>query len=93
MESRVCQSTVYREHTILFNPSGTTNDALSDAFMILEPSANPMFTSVLYEHPRDQVQTYGTEEEAYDAVMVQARRWLDTYLDERNALTGSRPQS
>jgi len=79
----VCPSTVYREHTILFNPSGTTDGALSDAFMILAPSANPMFTSILYEHPRDQLQAYGSEEQAYDAVMAQARRWLDAYIDER----------
>lgn len=87
MESRVCPSTAYREHTILFNPSGTTDDALSDAFMILAPSANPMFTSILYEHPKDQVQAYGSEEQAYDAVMVQARSWLDAYLDERKIIS------
>ncbi|RYE78373.1 MAG: hypothetical protein EOO80_08745 [Oxalobacteraceae bacterium] len=83
METRVCPSTVYREHTILFNPSGTEDGAVSDAFMILEPSANPMFTSMLYEHPKDQVQVYGTEAAAYDAVMAQAKRWIDAYLDDR----------
>jgi hypothetical protein len=83
METRVYPSTVYREHTILFNPSGTEDGAVSDAFMILEPSVNPMFTSMLYEHPKDQVQTYGTEEEAYDATMAQARGWIDANLDKR----------
>lgn len=86
METRVCPSTVYRDHTILFNPSGTDEGAMSDAFMILEPSANPMFTSMLYEHPRDRIQAYGTQEAAYDAAIEQARRWIDAYLDERKTV-------
>lgn len=85
MESRVRPSTVYREHNIVFNPSGKTDDALADAFMILEPSTNPMFTSMLYEHPKDRIQMYGTEEEAYDAAMTQARAWIDAHLDRRKS--------
>ena len=81
MEACVRPSTDYREHTILFNPSGKTEDALTDAFMILEPSANPMFSAVLYEHPSEKIQAYGTEQDAYDAAMTQARAWIDAYLD------------
>jgi len=91
METRVCPSTVYREHTILFNPSGQADDALSDVFMILEPTVNPMLTSVLYEQPRDKVQAYGTEEQAYDAAMAQARSWIDAYLGAHKSTVPDAP--
>jgi hypothetical protein len=81
MPTRVNSSTEYREHDIVFNPTGTPGDACQDAFMVLEPSPNPMFTSVVYEHPADQAQVHGTEEEAYDAAMAQARAWIDARLD------------
>jgi hypothetical protein len=81
MGTRVHPSTVYREHNIVFNPSGKTGDALCDAFMILEPTANPMFTSILYEHPREKIQVYSTDEEAYDSAMTLARAWIDAHLD------------
>lgn len=81
MAACVRPSTDYREHTILFNPSGKTDDALTDAFMILEPSVNPMFSAMLYEHPSDKIRAYGTEQAAYDAAMAQARAWIDARLD------------
>jgi hypothetical protein len=84
MGTRVCPSTVYREHNIVFNPSGKTGDSLSDAFLILQPTANPMFTSVLYEHPKEKIQVYSTDEEAYDSAMRQARAWIDAHLDRRD---------
>jgi hypothetical protein len=65
----------------VFNPSGNSADALTDAFMILRPTENPMLISVLYEHSGDKVQTYSTEEEAYAAAMAQARAWIDVHLD------------
>lgn len=71
----------YREHDIVFNPSGNPEKALSDGFMILEPSMNPMLTAVLYEHSQAQIKSYGTEEEAYAAAMTQARAWIDARLD------------
>jgi hypothetical protein len=51
--------------------------------MILEPSANPMFTRTLYEHPREQIQTYGSEDEAKDAALRLAQAWLDEHLSRR----------
>lgn len=74
---------VYREHDIAIHPSGKPEDARTDAFMILEPTTNPMFTRTLYELPHDQVQTYATEEEARDAAMRLARAWIDARLDKR----------
>jgi hypothetical protein len=73
---------VYREHDIAIHPSGKPEDACTDAFMILEPTTNPMFTRTLYELPHDQVQTYATEEEARDAAMQLARAWIDARLDK-----------
>jgi len=80
MEPRETSSS-YREHSIVFNPSGNSADALTDAFMILRPTENPMLISVLYEHSGDKVQTYSTEEEAYGAAMAQAHAWIDVHLD------------
>jgi len=81
MNTPASQSTDYREHNIVFNPSGKADAACADAFMILEQSPNPMFTSVLYEHPEDKILTYRTEEEAYRAAMTQAKAWIDARLD------------
>lgn len=80
MEPKASQSTEYREHHIVFNPSGNADGACADAFMILEPSPNPMFTSVLYEHPKDEIETYGTEEEAYRSAITRAQAWIDARL-------------
>jgi hypothetical protein len=80
MESRTVTTTEYRGHNIAINPSGNADEALTDAFMIFEPSANPMFTRTLYEHPRDQIRTYSTEDEAKAAAMQLARVWLDQHL-------------
>jgi len=80
MGTRDVDTIVYRDHNILINPSGKPDTALTDAFMILEPSANPMFTQTLYEHPRDKIKTYGTEDEAKTAAMALARAWLDAHL-------------
>ena len=80
MGTQDVSTTVYREHNIAINPSGKPDGALTDAFMILEPSVNPMFTVTLYEHPRDQVKTYATEDEARDAALAQARAWIDAHL-------------
>ena len=80
MGTRDVTTTVYRGHNIAINPSGKPDEALTDAFMILEPSANPMFTVTLHEHPRDQIRTYGTEDEAKDAAMKLARAWIDDRL-------------
>jgi len=85
MGTPASQSTDYREHNIVFNPSGKADAACADAFMILEQSPNPMFTSVLYEHPEDRIRTYGSQEEAYRAAIIQARAWIDARLDEGNA--------
>jgi acetylornithine/succinyldiaminopimelate/putrescine aminotransferase len=74
---------VYREHDIAIHPSGKPEDALTDAFMIFEPTTNPMFTRTLYEFPHDQVKTYGTEDEAKEAAMKLARAWIDARLDKR----------
>lgn len=74
-------SSTYREHSIVFNPSGNSTNALTDAFMILTPTGNPMLISMLYEHSGDKVQTYSTEEEAYAAAMTQAHAWIDVHLD------------
>ena len=80
MGTRGVTTTVYREHNIAINPSGKPDDALTDAFMILEPTVNPMFTVTLHEHPRDQVKTYATEDEAREAALTQARAWIDAHL-------------
>jgi hypothetical protein len=74
---------VYREHDIAIHPSGNPEDSHTDAFMIFEPTTNPMFTRTLYELPHDQVQTYGTEEQAKEAAMKLARAWIDARLDKR----------
>lgn len=81
MEERQVKTTVYRGHNIAINPSNRADEALTDAFMVLEPSANPMFTTTLYEHPRDQIKTYSSKEAARDAAMRLARDWIDKHLD------------
>jgi len=72
----------YREHDIAIHPSGKPEDRLTDTFMILEPTANPMFTRTLYEYPQDQIRTYGSEDEAKEAAMTLARAWIDARLDK-----------
>lgn len=81
METQDANTAVYRDHTIVIHSSGKPGDALTDAFMILEPTTNPMFTRTLHEHPHDQVKTYATEAEARDAAMKLARAWIDARLD------------
>ena len=83
METQDANTAVYRDHTIVIHSSGKPGDALTDAFMILEPTTNPMFTRTLHERPRDQVKTYATEPEARDAAMKLARAWIDARLDKR----------
>jgi hypothetical protein len=83
MGSGTVTTAEYRGHNIAIHPSGKPDDALTDAFMILEPSANPMFTRTLYEHPREQIQTYGSEDEAKDAALRLAQAWLDEHLSRR----------
>lgn len=90
MKPQLSQSTQYREHDIVFNPSGKADDACADAFMILQPSPNPMFSSVLYEHPRDKIRTYDTGEEARRAAIAQAKAWIDARLDG-HAMSASEP--
>lgn len=82
MEARGVMTAVYREHNIAIHPSGKPDDALTDAFMILEPTANPMFTRPLHEHPQDQIKTYRTQEEAREAALKLARAWIDARLDK-----------
>lgn len=82
MGTSAASTASYREHDIAIHPSGRPEDSLTDAFMILEPTTNPMFTRTLYEHPRDQVKTYGTEDEARGAALRQARAWIDARLDK-----------
>jgi hypothetical protein len=81
MESHDANSTVYRGHNIVINPSGTSGNALTDAFLILKPTINPMLTSTLYERPRGEVKAYATAAEARDAAITQARAWIDARLD------------
>jgi hypothetical protein len=73
---------MYREHSIVIHPSGKPEDSLTDAFMILEPTTNPMFTRTLYVHPQNQIKTYGTQDEARNAAMQLARAWIDGRLDK-----------
>lgn len=80
MVSRDAISTDYRGYNIAINPSGKRDNALTDAFMIFEPTVNPMLTRTLYEHPLDKIKTYGTEDEARNAAIQLAREWLDKYL-------------
>ena len=82
METQDANTTVYRDHTILIHSSGKPGDALTDAFMILEPTTNPMFTRALHEHPHDQIKTYGTEDEARESALKLARAWIDARLDK-----------
>jgi hypothetical protein len=81
VETPIRSSTSYRVHDIGLNSSGRSDDARTSIFMILEPTANPMFISVLYEQAPYNVQIYDTDEQAYDAAMTQARAWLDAHLD------------
>ncbi|MBD8672728.1 hypothetical protein IFT60_05060 [Massilia sp. CFBP 13721] len=90
MEPQLSQSIEYRAHDIVFNPSGKADDACADAFMILQPSPNPMFSSVLYEHPRDKIRTYDTAEDARRAAIAQAQAWIDARLDG-HAMRSSEP--
>ena len=78
-------SPAYCGLNIVINPSGTPAGGLTDAFMVLEPSENPMFTVTLHEHPRDQIKTYPTEAEARDAALQLARTWIDEHLKKHNA--------
>jgi hypothetical protein len=73
---------MYREHNIAIHPSGKPGDKLTDAFMILEPTTNPMFTRTLYEHPQNQIKTYASEDEAREAALQLARAWIDARLDK-----------
>lgn len=82
MGTNAASTASYREHDIAIHPSGRPEDSLTDAFMILEPTTNPMFTRTLYEHPRDQIKTYATEDEAREAALQQARAWIDARLDK-----------
>jgi hypothetical protein len=63
MGTQDATNTEYCGYNIAINPSSKPDEALSDAFLILEPSTNPMFTATLYEHPRDAVKTYATQGE------------------------------
>jgi hypothetical protein len=82
MGTSAASTATYRDHDIAIHPSGRPGDALTDAFIILEPTTNPMFTRTLYEHPRDQIKTYGTEDEAREAALQLARAWIDARLDK-----------
>jgi hypothetical protein len=79
MGSQDVSPAVYRGLNIVLNPSGEPH-ALTDAFLILEPSINPMFASTLYEHPRADIKTYETKEAARDAAMNLAHAWIDARL-------------
>jgi hypothetical protein len=85
MGTQDATNTEYCGYNIAINPSSKPDEALSDAFLILEPSTNPMFTATLYEHPRDAVKTYATQDEARDAAMQLAREWIDKYMAQRSA--------
>lgn len=76
-------SPAYRGLHIVINPSGTPAGGLTDAFMVLEPSENPMFTVTLHEHPRGQVKTYPTQAEARDAALQLARTWIDGHMGKQ----------
>lgn len=82
MASTDASTADYRGHNIAIHPSGTPDEALTDAFMVMEPSANPMFTRTLYAHPRDQRKTYATQEQAREAALALARAWIDARLDK-----------
>lgn len=82
METRDVKTTNYRDHNIAINPSNLPESAFTDAFAILEPSANPMFTTWLHEHPAEEIREYATEEDAYSAAMQLAHAWIDAHLDE-----------
>lgn len=75
----------YCGYNIAINPSGKPDEVVTDAFIILEPSTNPMFTATLYEHPQDAIKRYGTQDEARDAAMQLAREWIDKYMAQRSA--------
>jgi hypothetical protein len=83
MGSGTVTTAEYRGHNIAIHPSGKPDDALTDAFMIFEPSANPMFTRTLYEHPREEIRTYGSEDEAKSAALRLAQAWIDEHLSRR----------
>lgn len=72
--------TRYREHSILINPSGLPENAQKDAFSIFEPGANPMNTLWLYDLPKDDVNNYLSEDEAYEAALRRAKSWIDDRL-------------
>lgn len=82
METGDVAITDYRGHNIAINPSNLPETACTDAFAILEPSANPMFMAWLHEHPSDEVKEYPSEEEARSAAMQLARAWIDAHLDQ-----------
>lgn len=82
MGSQDLSPAVYRGLNIVLNPSGEPHGALTDAFMILEPSVNPMFASTLYAHPRADIKTYDTKEQARDAAIKLAHAWIDARLDK-----------
>jgi hypothetical protein len=85
MENQESSTTVYCGYYIAINPSNKPDEVLTDAFLILEPSTNPMFTATLYEHPGDAVKTYATQDEARQAALQLAREWIDKYLSQRSA--------
>jgi len=82
MGTSAASTATYREHDIAIHPSGRPEDSLTDAFIILEPTTNPMFTRTLYEHPHEQIKTYGSEDEAREAALQLARAWIDARLDK-----------
>lgn len=82
MRTRDVTTTIYRGHNIAINPSNQSEEALTDAFMVLEPSANPMFTVTLHTHPRNEIKKYETEDAARGAAMQLARAWIDQYLEQ-----------
>jgi hypothetical protein len=73
--------TSYRGFDISTNPTGTVAGSLTDAFLIFEPSTNPMYTALRYEFPRKECKTYHTEHEAQHAAIETAHDWVDSWLN------------
>jgi hypothetical protein len=55
MESRNESSALYRGLTVIANPSGISQGALTDAFFILQATANPMYAVTLYELSANEI--------------------------------------
>jgi hypothetical protein len=80
---RIMPATIYRDYSIVVNPSGAPEGKFRDAFSVHKHvNGQPDLRIGVYQRSISQATEYPTEQEAVENALKHAGTWIDSQYEE-----------